>query len=124
MISGQEVSDFNGLVQLNNIPNANASVTSAGVVITPIEVGIDEVLASPDDFESRLVKFNGVTISGATTFNGNTTVSDGSNDIPMFTRADATFSDDAVPGGSVNLTGIIGDFNGVQINIRSAADVQ
>jgi len=124
VISGQEVSDFNGLVQLNNIPNANASVSTASEVISPLEIGIDAVLASPSVYESTLVKFNGVTISGASTFNGSTTVSDGSNDIPMFTRGDATFSDDAVPGGSVNLTGIIGNFNGVQINMRSGADVE
>ncbi len=124
IISGEEVSDFNGLVQLNNIPNANASTTTAGVSITPLEIGIDAVLSNPSTYESRLVKFNGVTISGASTFNGGTIVSDGTNDIDMFTRGDASFSGDALPGGSVNLTGIIGNFNGVQINMRSGADVE
>ncbi len=124
VVSGQEISDFNGLVQLNNVPNANAKSLASGMPLSPTTVSISDVLSSPDSYESTLVKFTGVTISGAATYNGSTTISDGSDQIPMFTRSAATFADDSVPSGSVDLTGIVGDFNEVQVYIRSAADIE
>ena len=122
-VANQELSDFNGLLQVNNVPNANATDIGSSMTVTPNVVTIAEILAAPDDLESTLVQIVDATISGSSTFDGNTTVTDASGSIPMYTRADATVASVSVPSGAVQLTAIVGDFNEVQLNLRNENDI-
>ncbi|CAA6825780.1 MAG: Extracellular nuclease [uncultured Aureispira sp.] len=123
-ISGGDISEFNGLLQVSNIPNANAVVASSGNLITPRVATVADILANAETWESTLVVINGATITGATTYSGTTTVADASAAIDMYTRPGATFSLDNVPAGSVNVTAIVSQFTGYQLNIRNTTDVQ
>lgn len=125
-ISNLEISRFNGLLQINNVPNANVLSLGTGTLPTPINATIDEVIENISFFEARLVTFNNVTISGAATWNGtsgNTTISDGTNSITHYTTSFATFKDEPLPSGNVNITGIVSVYNTPQLNIRNLSDV-
>jgi hypothetical protein len=123
-ISGQEISEFNGLRQVNNVPLENAKPVSTGNNITPREATIEEINANFNAWESTLVRIKGATISGGATYSGNRTVTDASGNIAMFTQAGAAFSGVALPSGAVTLTAIVSDFNGKQIILRNLGDVQ
>ncbi|WMX17342.1 DUF5689 domain-containing protein [Aureispira sp. CCB-E] len=123
-ISGATISEFNGLLQVSNIPNGNGAVVSSGNSITPRVATVADVLANAENWESTLVVINSATISGASTYSGTTTVTDATGSIDMYTRSGATFSTNSVPAGNVNITAIVSQFTGYQINIRNATDVQ
>jgi hypothetical protein len=123
-ISGGDISEFNGLLQVSNVPNANAVVVSSGNSITPRVATVADILANAEIWESTLVVINGATITGAATYSGTTSVADASAAIDMYTRPGASFSTNAVPGGSVNITAIVSQFTSYQLNIRNATDVQ
>ena len=124
VISGEELSDFNGLVQINEVPNANATVTSAGLSITPVDVSVSDIISNPDLYESRLVKVSGVTLSGGPTYGDTPNVNQGGDEVPLYTRGAATFAGDNIAGGTLDITAIVGDFSGVQLNIRALSDIQ
>jgi len=118
------LSEFNGLLQISDVPIGNAILSETNILIEPEETTIQNILDNIDTFESRLVKIPNVTISGGTTFAGNRTLNDGTGSISLFTREDATFSDDAIPQGTVTLTGIVSIFNTPNIIIRNLDDIQ
>jgi len=122
-ISGQELSEFNGLLQVNGIGLNRATSKSTGNNITPRKVTASELLAKSEELESTLIEIENATISGNSIFEFETTVSDDTGDIPMFTRSQATFAGDAVPSGNVNVIAIASDFNGSQILMRKRSDV-
>jgi hypothetical protein len=122
-VAGLELSEFNGLLQISNVPEENASVVGQGE-ITPRVTTVSEILANFEDWESTLVKIEGATISGNATFAGSTYVDDGTGDLLMFTRNDATFAGESVPIGTVNVTAILSQFNDRQLNMRVRADVE
>lgn len=122
-VGGQELSDFNGLVQVNNVPLTNASLLGDGTLPTPRDATISEILANVDTWESTLVRVMDVSISGGGTFAGNLTVTDASGSIAMFTLNGASFANLPVPTTTGNLTAIVSDFNGTQIILRNADDI-
>jgi Family of unknown function (DUF5689) len=123
-VSAMELSEFNGLVQVNNVPLGNASTTGAGTLPDPVVLTIADLLVQGQTLESTLVKLENVTITGATTYNGTTIVTDATGNIDMFTRGAATFAALPVPSGTVDLTAIVSDFNAIQVYIRNLNDVQ
>lgn len=126
-ISGQELSEFNGWLQVNNVPLGNATAVGNGTV-TPRTATIAQVLANYDAWESQVIKITGVTISGTGTYSGSQTLSDGSGTITMFTRTGASFSSQSYPTGTVSVTGILSEYSPStftpQIIIRNTSDVQ
>ncbi len=123
-VSGQEISEYNGLLEANNVPNNKSSLSGTGFSITPRTATIADIMANGEAWESTLVKIFGVTITGGGTYAGNTTLTDATGTLPMFTYNSANFSSVSYPTGSVNVTGIISDFNGLQLNMRNTSDVQ
>ncbi len=121
-VNGMELSDFNGLIQINNVPNANASVMGSAAV-TPIELTISSLVDNFEDYESRLVRVNDVTLSGSSTFGGVITISDATGSLPHFTRGAASFADAALPSGSVDVIAMGTFFNEPQLGLRSLDDV-
>ncbi|MCI5083134.1 MAG: DUF5689 domain-containing protein [Saprospiraceae bacterium] len=124
IVSGQELSEFNGLLQVNGVPNSNATSFGNGTMPTPRAATVAEVLANAEAWESTLVVISDVTISGSSTYEGTTTVDDGTGTIDMFTRSQATFAGSSVPGTPVTLTAIVSEFNSPQVIIRNLNDVQ
>jgi hypothetical protein len=123
VVSGRTLTDFNGLVQIDAVPNANATKKGTGTV-TPRITTIAQILTNLNNWESTLVQIANVTISGDGTYDGNATLNDGTGTMNMFTRGSASFADDNYPTTPVTITGVVGNFNGAQINIRTTADVQ
>ena len=123
-ISDVELSEFNKLLQVNNVPLANAVKKSSGNTVTPRLATIAEINTNFNAWESTLVKIVNVTISGGATLSGNRTLTDATGTIAMFTNASATFSGTATPAAPVTLTGIVSDFNVKQILLRNASDIQ
>ncbi|MBC7773813.1 MAG: OB-fold nucleic acid binding domain-containing protein [Phycisphaerae bacterium] len=123
-VSDVELSEYNKLLQLNNVPLTNASLKSSGNTITPRVATIAQINTNFNAWESTLVKISNVSITGGATLSGNRTLNDGSGTIAMFTSGSATFSSLATPATPVTLTAIVSDFNAKQVLMRNANDIQ
>ncbi|MEM9836540.1 MAG: DUF5689 domain-containing protein [Bacteroidota bacterium] len=123
-VGGVELSDFNGLLQVNNVPNANATSDGMGMAPTPRVVTISEIIANGSDWESTVVQIEDATISGGSVFDGALSVSDGTATITIFTRGAASFSNEAIPSGEVTLTAVVSTFNTTQVFIRNLDDIE
>jgi hypothetical protein len=122
-ISAASISEFNGLLQVSGISNANATVLSSGNSITPRIATTADITTNAEAWESTLIKINNATITG-TTYSGTTTVTDAAGTIDMYTRSAATFSGTTVASGTVTITAIVSQFTSYQLNIRTLADIQ
>lgn len=123
-ISDVELSEYNKLLQVNNVPLTNAVLKSTGNTITPRVATIAEINTNFNAWESTLVRISNVSITGGTTLSGNRTLNDGTGSIAMFTSANASFSSMATPTTPVTLTAIVSDFNAKQVLMRNANDIQ
>lgn len=123
-VSGQELSEFNKLLQVNNVALTKAGVLGTGRTVVPRTATVAEINANYEAWESTLIKISNATVTGGATYNGNRTVSDGTGNIAMFTQSSAAFANVPLPAGQVTLTAIVSDFNGKQIVLRNLNDVQ
>lgn len=124
VISGQELSEFQGLLQISGIDNARAQSLGAGEPPQARTATIGEILANTEAWESTLVEVKGVTLSGNSVFSGAVTAADATGSTILFTRSGAAFADDPLPGGEVDLVAIVSQFkNDTQLLLRNAADV-
>lgn len=126
-VSGVEISEFQGLLQLNNVPNNRANKLGTAS-ITPEVLTIADINASFEDLESTLVTINNVTITknGGNIYDGSCTLEDGTGSIVLFTQTYAAFANNTIPVGEVNLTGIVsqgGSQQAQQISIRNLNDI-
>lgn len=122
-VAGQELSEFNGLLQVNNVPNNAATSTGSGVLPTPRTATVAEINTNLEAWESTLVKVVDATLSGGATYSGSRTLDDGTGSIILFTRTQATFSGSALPTGEVAVVAIVSQFNDAQLSIRTLSDV-
>ncbi|HLP20411.1 MAG TPA: DUF5689 domain-containing protein [Chitinophagales bacterium] len=123
-LSGLTLTSYNGLYEVTFVPNANATKTGTGT-ITPRVATTAEVQANGDLWESTLITIENANIGGSgTTYNGTKTLTDITGTLNHYTRSGATFSGSSLPVGSNSFTGVLGDFNGLQLSIRTLADVQ
>ena len=122
-VSGRELSEFSGLLQVNEVPLSNAAIVGPGTLPTPRVTTISEYLANAEAWESTLVRFNGVSLSGRPTYDGSVTVTDASGNVPLFTRTSASFSGTALPTGALDLVAVASQFNDPQLIIRNLDDV-
>ncbi len=124
-VSGMEISEFNQLLQVNNVPLDKSGALSSGNTLVPRTATVAEINANFNAWESTLVKIVGATISGGgTPLSGGKTVTDASGSIPMYTQTYATFASVNTPSAPVTVTAIVSDFNGKQIILRNATDIQ
>ena len=122
-IDGTQLSEFNGLLQLNNTEISQVESNTPGTLPTPRVVTIDEINSNLEAYESTLVKIENATISGGSTYEGGLDVNDGTGTIELFTRSSSTFAGSAVPSGAVSVTAIVSEFNAPSLTIRAASDV-
>ena len=123
-VSDVELSDFNKLLQVNNVALTSAVLKSTGNTLTPRVATLAEINTNFDAWESTLVRVSNVTISGGATLSGNPDLNDGTGTMKMFTNASAVFSSLATPATPVTLTAIVSDFNAKQLLMRNANDIQ
>ncbi len=125
-IKGIELSEFNGLLQLNNIPGSLASFISSGNNIIPKNISISDILSMQDNLESQLVKINDVTISKSSggTFSGSCVLTDATGMIELFTRSQSNFAATPFPTNKVSVIGVVSYFNKPQIVIRTIDDIK
>lgn len=126
-ISGQEISTFNALLQLNNVPLGYASVVGTGKTITPRNATIAEINTNFSIWESTLVRISNITtMTGGTggNYSGSVTLNDGSGTLTLFTSSSATFASTPRPSAATSLVGYLSPFNATkQIAIRGLSDV-
>lgn len=134
-ISGQTISEYNGLLQISG---STAFTSSKGVKVgigsvSPFVCTIDYINNNLETLESTLVKVNtasisstsGLTTYATTTSNGSLILNDGSATMTLYTSKLANFITVTYPIIPVSVTGIIGQFNSTkQISIRNTLDVQ
>jgi len=126
-VSGVEISVFQGLLQLNNVPNNRANRVGSAVVAPRVRT-IAEIQADFTNLESTLVTINDVEISktSGTTLSGSCILEDETGSIVLFTQTYSAFADNPFPTGRVNVTGIVsigGAQQTRQISIRNLNDL-
>lgn len=123
-VSGQELSEFNGLLQVNNIDNNLAKVNGAGQLPTPRVASAAQIVANLNAWESTLVKVVKGSFSASGTYSGSKTLTDSTGQVVVFTRSQATFSGSQLPvGKNLDLVGIVSQFNTAQITPRNLNDI-
>lgn len=120
-VSQQELSTFNGLLQVNQVPLSYATLRATGKSITPRVATIAQLNANYSAWESTLVQVNSFVLSGGTTYSGSLTMNDGAT-ITLFTSAGATFAAQTAPSNVASLKGYLTIFNTTkEISIRNPA---
>lgn len=124
-VDGVELSEFRGLLQLNNVSAGSAVSKGPGALPTPRVATVAQVNANLEAWESTLVRIENATLSGGTggTYSGSVTINDGTGTVVLFTRGQAIFAGQSYPSGTVSVTGVVSQFDNPQIIIRSPVDV-
>jgi hypothetical protein len=116
-LNGHQLIVYNGSLEIKKgtsgslnrtLIQSNRSVVPKVLTIAEFNADINNKVYNQRKYESTLVRFEGVTISGSptTSFSGNKTVSDGANSVIMYSRNAPPFSTTALPTGPVNVTAI------------------
>jgi hypothetical protein len=122
-VSNMEISEFNGLLQVNNVPLGNATAQGTGS-IAPRVFTIQEIQNDFENWESTLVRILDANLSktSGNTFSGTVLVRDSTGDLDMFTTSYSSFANQTFPTGTVQITGILGQGGTAQarqISIRN-----
>ena len=110
-----ELSEFNKLLQLNNVPASNVTIVGDGTLPTPKTLTLAQLIADFENLESTLVTINNAGISGAATYAGTLKVNDGTGQMDLFTRSDAAFAGTAIPATPKTITAIVSEFTSEQL---------
>lgn len=121
-VSNQELSEYNGLLQVNDVPLQNATSKGLGTLPTPREATLKQIIDNLEEWESTLVVIKDVKFDGGT-YSGSKTLTDASGTLSMYTRPQASFAESTVPSDEVTITAIVSQFNDPQVNIRKLDDV-
>jgi len=115
---------FNGILQL--VPTQDASVT-AGTPVTPEVVTIANILANVENYESELVKINGVTFAdagGIFATAADYSISDGSVTNFRTNFSEADYIGQTIPSGSNDIVVLVGEFTGTpQVTARLLSEL-
>ncbi len=112
------ISEFNGLLQINEGDLASYEITGEASVPEPITITLTELANSGLDYESVLVRINGLTLNTEDTeFSNGTsyTAADGDGNEGVFRvqqEGETQLIGEPVPSGSFDYEGVIGQFQG------------
>ncbi|MFM2136865.1 MAG: hypothetical protein RL021_2265 [Bacteroidota bacterium] len=126
-VGGMELSNYRGVLQINNVPLAMATaIAPTGLSISPRAANLTDCNNNYTAWEGQLVRVNNVTLSGNATLSGSLTMDDGSGStLVLYTASGATFSGNATPTNPVSVTGLLIEYNGTkEIIIRNTGDIQ
>lgn len=126
-ISGQELSEFRGLMQINNVPLSRACGDGSNTV-TPKVLTLDQILADFENLESTLVQVDNVLISksGGDDWVFSVQLDDGTATMDLFTSPGANWADDTFPTDTVRITAVVsqgGNEESMQLSLRNLNDV-
>jgi Family of unknown function (DUF5689)/Domain of unknown function (DUF5017) len=122
-LTGGSLSEFNNILQVQNLENTNVEVISAGKSVTPKTMTVSQI--DNTIHESTLIKVENATlIGGSKLSDSGIKVKDASGEIALFTLAASTFGAQTLPSGTVTITAIVSDFtSGKQLIIRNPSDI-
>ncbi len=123
IVSNMQVSEYRGLLQIENVPIGNAHSLGMEELPEPNQATVQEVIDNIDTYQSTLVTIENATIAGGTTFDGELTVTDDTGSIAMYTHSWASFADNQVPEGNVTITAIAAVHFDPQLMIRNLNDI-
>ncbi|NBC03245.1 MAG: DUF5017 domain-containing protein [Bacteroidetes bacterium] len=126
-VSGQELSEFNGLLQVNNVPLSRACKDGSGS-ITPRVLTLEQILADFENLESTLVQVDNVQISKSDGDDWifSVQLNDGTAQMDLFTSPGANFANDNFPTDTLRITAVVsqgGDQEAQQLSLRNLDDV-
>lgn len=126
-VTGQELSESNGLLQLNSVPLNYAQLISTGKSITPRVATLAAVSTNYRAWESTLIRVATVSFSGGSggRWSGSVTMTDASGTLTVFTSSAASFATSSYPATATSFTGYLTPFNATkQISFRGPSDIQ
>ncbi|MCB2205211.1 lamin tail domain-containing protein [bacterium] len=130
------ITHYNGLTEMENV--TLDAKPSTGNAIIPLEVSIADILGDGqngnEQYESRLLRINGVTVNTqAWTVSGsgvNYTLSDGTKELDVRIDNDVPFAGQPAPGGSFDIVGVLSQYQrnspyvgGYQLMPRISSDI-
>lgn len=126
-LNGGQYFEFSGLLQIQNVPNANVTVNNENVTLPTPEV-ITVAQLNSNAFEGKLVRINDVAFvdaNGTATMSGTRAVSNGTTNANVRTETTAPHASSVLPYGFGTITGLAGENGGVAqiIPITFADDV-
>lgn len=124
VVSNLELSEYNNLLQFNGVVLDAAKKTGTGTVEAKVAT-VNEILTNNEAWESTLVKIKDAQFTGGNVYKDkDVVVQDATGTIDFYTRSVATFADDALPSGNVDVTAIVGQYKDTyQIYLRNLDDV-
>lgn len=123
-VSGVELSEFNGGLQLNNVDLSKAILVSANQAPAPRVLTVAEITSNFERYEGTLVTIKGSTLTADDNdWAFTTTLNDGTGSLAIFTYSSASFAGSAPPTDTVDITGYLNEFNSPQLILRTLADV-
>ncbi len=124
IISNLPLNEFNGLLQIEQIPTGNAHAIGHGDLPEPRVTTLRNLRDNFSDYESTLVLIEDVAVPGRSSFAGNIELNDGTASVNMYTYQWASFADEQVQGGLYNITAIASYYYNPQLLIRSLEDME
>lgn len=130
LVKDQSLEQYNGAMQLNNVPLTNIRVIAKNVNIESKKMTVAELVTNIDASESTLVTVNGtITNPNGTTYGSSSKhttlkITDGASSISSFVASYSSFVNEQIPEGTHEITGIAGINGGPQLNIRNLKDVK
>lgn len=122
-VSQQELSEFNSLLQVNNVPLSYATRVATGKTITPRVATIAQINTNFQSWESTLLQINTLVLSGGANYSGSLTMNDGSGTLVLFTASGATFAGQSAPPNVTSITGYLTEFGSTkEMSIRNPAN--
>lgn len=113
-LNGGQYFEFSGLLQIQNVPNANVTVNNENVALPTPEV-ITVAQLNSNAYEGKLVRINDVAFvdaNGTATMSGTRAVSNGTATANVRTEATAPHQGSVMPYGFGTITGLAGENGG------------
>ncbi|MDO5607021.1 MAG: DUF5689 domain-containing protein [Capnocytophaga sp.] len=121
-LKGAKITKFRGLIQIEGLTASSIISKTTATVPTPKVITITEALTG--NYESQLVSISGVQFkTTGETYNGNKLVTDCTNELTVFTRSQATFAGSTVSDKNGTITGVLSNYDGIQLILRTESDV-
>ena len=121
-VSGNELSEFNGWLQVNGVTLSSAVKVGSGKTITPRIATLPDINSNFEAWESTLITTGAVALSGGTsgTYKGSVLLSAGGSTLTLFTSNSATFAATSYPSSASSVTGYLTQFNSTkQMQVRN-----
>ncbi|PKH49695.1 hypothetical protein CXF68_02840 [Tenacibaculum sp. Bg11-29] len=122
-VGGLNLTENNGVLQLN-LTSSNIINKTTGSLPVPELITIEQALSG--NYESKLVKIENVQFKDLTKnyASENTLTSNCTNELKIIpAKTDASFANNLVSDKKGVITGVMTNFNGVQIHIRNKTDI-